>query len=132
MIERISSLILRRQRGHLLVILANRTIGGSTTKIAYFGKEADGCVLVPGPLIRQIILIEDGLSGAHRLAGATVDALVRIDVQRARTLINAIDGALVHASLVLDIHARLSNYVWHGILLTNNFLQKYARVRTRP
>ena len=63
MIERISSLILRRQRGHLLGILANRTIGGSTTKIAYFGKEADGCVLVPGPLIRQIILIEDASVG---------------------------------------------------------------------
>ena len=57
MIERISSLILRRQRGHLLGILANRTIGGSTTKIAYFGKEADGCVLVPVTLILLILFL---------------------------------------------------------------------------
>ena len=72
---------------------------------------------VPSPLVRQIILIEDGLGGTHRFACTAVDALVGVDVQRAGTLVNAVDGALVHASLVLDIHARLSDYIWHGILL---------------
>ena len=39
------------------------------------------------------------------------DVYKRQDVQRAGTLVNAVDGALVHASLVLDIHARLSDYI---------------------
>jgi len=113
----ISLLVLRRQRGDLFRVFADWTIGGSAAQIADFSEEVDSGILVPSPLVRQIILIEDGLGGAHRFACTAVDALVGVDVQRAGTLVNAVDGALVHASLVLDIHARLSDYIWHGILL---------------
>ena len=113
----ISLLVLRRQRGDLFRVFADWTIGGSAAQIADFSEEVDSGILVPSPLVRQIILIEDGLGGTHRFACTAVDALVGVDVQRAGTLVNAVDGALVHASLVLDIHARLSDYIWHGILL---------------
>ena len=112
-ISKTCSLVLRRQSSYLLRNLVDRAGCGSAAHIADFSEEADCGILVPSPLVWQIVFIEDGFGRAHRLTCATLAALVRIDVQGTRTLVDAIDRALVHTSLVLDVHARLGDNVWH-------------------
>src|SRR5262249_52360745 len=65
-------------------------------------------------LLREIRLGEDCLRRTHRLAGATVDALVRVDHQHVLPLVEAIDGADLHAVSVLTLDARIGNDVRHG------------------
>ena len=43
------------------------------------------------PLRRHVVLVEDRGDGADRLAGAAVDALVGVDVEHARALVDAVD-----------------------------------------
>src|SRR5262245_62917655 len=68
------------------------------------------------PLIRGLVLGEDRLDRADRLAGAAVDALLGVDVQHLVTLVNAVNRADLHAGLVLHADARLGNDVGHRIL----------------
>src|SRR5436190_6227292 len=68
--------------------------------------EEAGVVLgVDTPLLWQVVLVEDRFDRAHRLAGAAVDALIRVDVQYAFALVNTVNGALIHAGAVLDVNA---------------------------
>src|SRR5699024_4290442 len=62
----------------------------------------------------DVVLVVDGLDRAHRLARPAVHALVRVDVQRPGTLVDAVDRALLDARLVLDVHAGLGDHVRHG------------------
>ena len=66
----------------------------------------------------KIVLVVDRLDRAHRLAGATVDALVGVDVQRARALVDAVDGTFPHACAVEDVHTRFTDHVRHGVEFT--------------
>src|SRR5699024_3328432 len=66
------------------------------------------------PLLRDVVLVVDGLDGADRLTGTTVDALVGVDVQRAVALVDAVDRALLDARLVLDVDAGLRDHIRHG------------------
>ena len=68
---------------------------------------------VVAPLVRQVVLVEDRLDRAHRLAGAAVDALVGVDVEHPPALVDAVDRALLDAGLVEQIHTRLGNHVGH-------------------
>lgn len=63
----ISLLVLRRQRGDLFRVFADWAIGGSAAQIADFSEEVDSGILVPSPLVRQIILIENGLGAYDKL-----------------------------------------------------------------
>src|SRR5699024_87515 len=72
-------------------------------------EEVDVGLVVLGPLLGGVVLVVDRLDGAHRLAGTAVDALVGLDVQHPLALVDAVHRALVDASQVLDIHARLRN-----------------------
>src|SRR5262245_47236916 len=65
------------------------------------------------PLGGDVVLVEDRLDGADRLAGATVDALVRVDVEHPFALVDAIDRAFLNARLVLHVDARLGDHVRH-------------------
>ncbi len=69
-------------------------------------EELDVGLVVVLPLVGQVVLVVDRLDGADRLARTAVDALVGVDVERALTLVDAVDGAFVDAGAVLDIHAR--------------------------
>src|SRR3954470_8185660 len=69
------------------------------------------------PLLRQRVLGEDRLYGALRLARTAVDAFLRIDDEQALRLVNAVDGADVHARAILDVDARFRDDVRHGGLL---------------
>src|SRR3990167_7868009 len=67
------------------------------------------------PLVRDLVLGEDRLHRAHGLAGAAVDALVRMDVEHGLALVDAVHGADLDAGLVLDVDARLGDHVRHGM-----------------
>ena len=84
------------------------------TEIAHLGEELNGGILVPLPLRRQIVFIEDCLGRAHWFACAAVDAFVRIDVQRALALVDAIHRAFVYTRLVFHVDAGLRDHVGHG------------------
>ena len=68
--------------------------------------------LVVRPLLGEVVFVVDRLHRAHRLAGAAVHALVRVDVQRPFALVDAVDGALVDARAVLHVHTRQGEYVY--------------------
>src|SRR4029077_5388121 len=68
---------------------------------------------VVAPLVGQIVLVEDRLHWAHRLARATVDALVGMDIQHPAALVDAVDRAFLDASLIEHIDARLGDHVGH-------------------
>src|SRR5262249_42510883 len=71
-------------------------------------------LLVLGPLLGEIRLGKDGLGRTHRLAGPAVDALVGVDDQHVRPLVEAVDGAHLDAVGVLALHATVSNHVSHA------------------
>ena len=71
-------------------------------------------LLVLGLLGRQLAVGVDRVDGAHRLAGAAVDALGRLDVELAVALVDAVDRALLDARHVLDVDARRRDHVGHA------------------
>src|SRR5262245_19820206 len=82
------------------------------------------------PLGRQLIVDEDRLDGAHRFTRATVDALIRMDVEHRLALVDAIHGTDFHAGLVLDIDAGFRDHVRHSDLpITHMSYPAHARVR---
>src|SRR5664280_216248 len=84
-------------------------------------EELDVGLVVVLPLLGGVVRVEDGLDRTHRLGGATVDALGRMDVEQALTLVDAVDWALLDAGLVLDVSPRLGDHVSHLRLLSGSF-----------
>ena len=68
-------------------------------------------------LLRDVVLVEDRLDRADRLARAAVHALVGVDVEHPLALVDAVDRALVDARAVLQVDTRLGDDVRHRILL---------------
>src|SRR4029077_16393719 len=95
---------LRRQRGHDRVVLGDLAQLGGAARGAEVLEELHVGLVEVLPLLRCVVLVEDRLDRADRLAGAAVDALVRVDVERALALVDAVDRALLDAGLVLHIH----------------------------
>src|SRR5206468_5426173 len=101
----------RGLRGHergVLVDLAN--LGGAAGRTEVL-EELVVRVRVVLPLLRHVVLVEDRLDGADRLAGTAVDALIRVDVKHPVALVDAVDRALLDACLVEHIDAGLSDDV---------------------
>src|SRR5206468_5649563 len=101
---------------------------GDVVGVARLGADLGGAagraqLLEPGgvgggellPLRRHVVLVEDRLDRADRLAGAAVDALVRVDVEHPVALVDAVDRAFLDAGLVLDVDARLGDDVGHRV-----------------
>jgi hypothetical protein len=57
------------------------------------------------PLLGDVVLVVDGLNRSDGLAGAAVHALVRVDVEHALALVDAVHRALFDACLVEYIDA---------------------------
>src|ERR1700742_2485090 len=68
-------------------------------------------------LLREPVVRMNRCDGAHGLAQAAIDALVRLNVERAPALIDAVDRAGVEASLVLYIDAGVGDDIGHERLL---------------
>ena len=64
----------------------------------------------------DVFLREDRGYRALGLAGAAIDALVRVNEELLLPLINAIDGADIDARLVFDADARFNDDVRHDEL----------------
>jgi len=76
-------------------------------------EELDIGLVVVGPFLGKVILVVDCLDRADRLAGAAVDALVRMDIEGAVALVDAVDRALVNAGAVLHIDAGQRDHIGH-------------------
>ena len=61
----------------------------------------------------NIIFVVNSFNWADRFAGPTIHALIGLDVEHPITLINAVNGTLLDARLILHIHTRLGDYVGH-------------------
>jgi hypothetical protein len=71
---------------------------------------------VSTPLLWNVVFVINRLDRTDRLAGATIDALIRLDIEHSLTLIDAVNWAFFNARLVLEIDARLGDDVRHQIL----------------
>jgi hypothetical protein len=69
--------------------------------------------VVIGPLLRNIILVVDGLNWTNWLTSSAVHTLVWVDVKHAVALIDAIHRAFFNAGFVFQVHAWESNNVSH-------------------
>src|SRR6185312_10521388 len=80
------------------------------------GEEPRVVLAVDGPPLGQVVLVVDGL---HRADGFTcsVDALVRLDVERATALVAAVDRAFLDAGAVLNLYAGQCDHAGHRLLL---------------
>src|SRR5690606_2262521 len=80
-----------------------------------------GEVLVPFAIVRpffgQLVVRKDGLHRTHGHARVAVDALVRLDGEKIRALVEAVDGADLHTVRVLAVDAGLGDYVGHTSFL---------------
>jgi hypothetical protein len=105
--------LLRRHRCQKFSIHGLRTELGCSTGRSQRGEElcvGRGVVL---PLRGDVVFVEDRLNGADRLTCTAVDALVRLDVEHAVALVDAVDGALLDAGLVLQVHTGKGDDVGH-------------------
>jgi hypothetical protein len=64
-------------------------------------KEFDVRLVIISPLLGNIVLVIDGLDWTNWLTGTAVNALIRVNVKHAVTLVDAIYWALLDAGLVL-------------------------------
>src|SRR6266498_5207325 len=77
-------------------------------------EEVDVRGVVVLPLLRDVVLVEDRLNRADRLARPAVHALVRVDVEHPVAFVDAVDRALLDARSVQHIDAWLGDDVSHG------------------
>ncbi len=105
---------LRGQRDDDRVVRVDHADLGRAAGRADVVEELDVGLVVVLPLVGQVVLVVDRLDRAHRFAGTAVDALVGVDVQRAVTLVDAVDRALVDARAVLDVHTRKGDHIRHS------------------
>src|SRR5690348_7944098 len=108
------TLALRRQGRDQRVVLADLAGLGRAARTAEVGEELHVGVVEVLPLVRDVVLVVDGLHRAHRLARTAVDALVGVDVEHPVALVDAVHRTLVDAGLVEDVDARLGDDVGHG------------------
>ena len=95
---------------------------GRATGRAQLVEEVDVRLGVGGPLVLDVVFVVDGLDRADRLARPAVDALVGVDVEHPRTLVDAVDRTLLDAGLVEQVDAGLGDHVGHGRSSTSGFL----------
>jgi hypothetical protein len=67
------------------------------------------------PLTRDIIFVVNSFNRTHWLACATVNALIRLDVQHSSTFVDAVHRAFFDAGFVLYIDARFSDHIGHEL-----------------
>src|SRR5450759_1931632 len=115
---RARSLALRGQCGDDRVVVVDDTQLGRATRRTQLVEEGRVDVEVLGVLGRHVVLVVDRLDRAHRLAGATVDALLRMDVQHPVALVDAVHRTLVDTGPVLDVDTGQGDDVRHEALLT--------------
>ena len=105
-----------RRRGHQAGLSASTAARAAALSV----NQVASIVRVVGPLGRQRLLGEDRVHRALRLAGAAVDAFVRVDEQLAIGAfleMDAVDRADRDARHVEHVDARLGDHVGHSSFL---------------
>ncbi|EGJ74913.1 putative ferredoxin [Streptomyces sp. Tu6071] len=108
--------VLRRKGGDEGVVALDQAQLAGPAGRAQLVEELDVRLVVVLPLLGGVVLVEDRLDRADRLAGTAVDALIRVDVEGTLPLVDAVDRALLDASLVLDVDTRLRDDVGHAVV----------------
>src|SRR4051812_25863953 len=103
----------RQPRDERVVLVDLADLGGAPGR-AEVVEELDVGLVVVLPLVGRVVLVEDRLNRADRLTRTAVDALVGVDVEHPRALVDAVDGALLDAGAVENIDARLGDDVGHA------------------
>src|SRR5690606_4135627 len=67
------------------------------------------------PLLRHVVLGEDGFDGALRLAGTAVDALIGVDVVLIFTFVNAVHGAHFDTGCIFGADAGFGDNEGHWV-----------------
>src|SRR6185437_16468719 len=98
---------LRRESRHERVVLTDLADLGGAARRAKVLEEVGVDLLVVLPLLGCAVLVADGLNRADRLASSAVHALVRVDVEHALALVDAVHRSLFDACLVEYINACL-------------------------
>src|SRR4051794_19197470 len=66
---------------------------------------------IDGPVLWNVFFIEDRNDGTHDLARAAIHALVGMHIALPDPIVDAVDGALVHARSIVDVYAWLRDHV---------------------
>src|SRR5690606_39056045 len=109
--------VLRREGGDQRMVPLDQPQLRGTAGGTEVVEELDVGPVVVLPLGRGVVLVEDRLDGADRLARPAVHAFVGVDVEGTLPLVDAVDGAFLDARLVLHVDAGLCDHVGHGGLL---------------
>jgi hypothetical protein len=88
------------------VISRNWANLGSASWRSNLGEKVNVGLVVFTPLTRKIVFVIDSLNWANGLTRTAVDTFIRVDVQHAVALVDAVDWALIDTCFVLDVHAR--------------------------
>src|SRR5581483_8276677 len=87
------------------------------------------------PLLREIVLREDGRNWAHRYASATINTLNGINIEHfvvgepglVLLRVDAVHRASIHASCILGSNAWFSNHVCHSISISMDSVRERNR-----
>jgi hypothetical protein len=110
-------LTLRWQCGNNWVITWNWTDFCGTTWGPNFGEEIYVGLVIVTPLTGEVVFVINCLYRANRFACTAVNALIRVDVEHAVTLVDTVHRAFVNAGLVFNIDAWKRNHIGHFLLL---------------
>jgi hypothetical protein len=108
---------LRGQGGNNWVIAWNRAHLCSATWRTHLVEKVNVDLVVVTPLTWDVVLVVDGFYWANGLTRTTVNALIRVDVEHAVALIDAVNWALVNTCLVFYVNAWKGDYVGQSKLL---------------
>lgn len=87
-------------------MISNWAKFGGSARGSNFGEKLNIYGVIGLELIGKVILVKNGLNRANRLACTTINAFIGVDVKHPVALINAVDRALIDASLVLNVDTR--------------------------
>jgi hypothetical protein len=109
-------LVLRRQDGDNLMVMMNHAhFGGTAWGTDLFEELHVGGVIL-SPLLRNVVLIINGLDRTHRHARTTVHTFIRVNVEHAIAFINTIHRAFVDTPSIFHIHTRQGNHIGHRVV----------------
>lgn len=108
-----------RQSSNYRMVLVDDSNFCGTSRGAEIIEELYVCPIVVRPLFRKVVFIVDGFHRANRLAGATVDTLIRVDIEHPIALINAVNRALIYTGPIFNVDAGKSNYIGHDARLSS-------------
>ncbi len=108
-----------QDRDDLVVATDFADFGGAAWRTDHV-EELNICLVIVSPLRWQVVFVIDCFDRANWLAGTAVDAFIRVNIEHAVALIDAVDWAFLDAGLVFHINARQCNHISQLDLFPSN------------